>query len=159
MIRKPSSTAFLIANDAWIETGDPFSRKRNRPSVWSRSASLSTTASIGDRRVGGGGWHLKWISCDRRSGDAFTNTQRRPSALIAALHWVRGSISPLRAASHWRHAQFHCGTPPPAADPNIWITIAWHRTKAGRNYTSLPAWLKKQSHLFERTGSLAKITG
>src|ERR1700675_2264146 len=125
-MRRPSSNAFLIANDAWIEVGDSFSRKRNKPSVWSRSASLSKTASIGDRRVWEGGWHLKWLSCDRRSGEALSKTQRRSSALIATLHWVRVSMNPLRAASHWRHPQFHCGTPPPAADPSIWISITWH---------------------------------
>jgi hypothetical protein len=83
---------------------------------------VSRTASIGLALVRGGS-HFERVSCERRSGDAFTKNQRYPSALIPTLHWVLSPRSPVRVASHWRHAQFHWGTPPPAADPNIWIII------------------------------------
>src|SRR6516225_5280124 len=124
-----------------MESGDSSSRNRKRPSVWSRSASVSRIASIGFSRVWRRGCHLEWISCRRRSGETFTNTHWCPFALRATLLWVRISISPPRTPSHWRHPQFHCGTPPPAADPNNCTTIDWlidredHRHRLKRKMT------------------------
>lgn len=118
-----TSTADFLGAKNLFGRSDDCSYSKS-PSVWSRSASVSRIASIGVPRVLGRGCQLKSISCERRSGDAFTNIHRSPSALMATLHWVRVSRSPARAPTHWRHARFHCGTPPPAADPNNCITIA-----------------------------------
>ena len=39
------------------------------------------------------------------------------------LDCVWGVIFPVRAAVQFAHAQFHCGRPPPAALPRIWMRI------------------------------------
>jgi hypothetical protein len=39
------------------------------------------------------------------------------------LDCVCGSIFPLRAATQLAQAQFHCGKPPPAALPRMWMRI------------------------------------
>src|SRR5271156_6654370 len=61
--------------------------------------------------------------CVRRSGLAFNSDHREPSALIASEHCVRAfvRIAPVRNPEQLTQAQFHCGTPPPAAEPRIWI--------------------------------------
>lgn len=45
--------------------------------------------------------------CARKSGDALTKNQFRPSALSATLDCVRLGILPARAARQLSHAQFH----------------------------------------------------
>ena len=60
--------------------------------------------------------------CRGKSGEAFINHQfgnSPESALIAMLDCVCGLIVPLRAATQFTQAQFHCGRPPPAALPRI----------------------------------------
>jgi len=42
---------------------------------------------------------------------------------MAMLDCVCGEIFPARAAVQLAHAQFHCGRPPPAALPRIWMRI------------------------------------
>ena len=56
-------------------------------------------------------------------GEALTRNHASPSALTPTHSWVRASISgdPSRAPRQFRHAQFHCGQPPPAAEPSTWI--------------------------------------
>jgi hypothetical protein len=64
--------------------------------------------------------------CRGRSGEAFINHAFWNSselALIAMLDCVCGSIFPARAATQFTQAQFHCGRPPPAPLPRIWIRI------------------------------------
>jgi hypothetical protein len=53
------------------------------------------------------------------SGYALSRNQRLPSALIAAVDWVRDKArwGSLRAVVQTGHQQFHCGSPPPAAVP------------------------------------------
>src|SRR6266700_1823683 len=65
-------------------------------------------------------------SCSGRSGDALTSTQSSPFAETARLACVRGRArgSPAQASWHTGHRQFHCGKPPPAAEPS---TIAVRR--------------------------------
>jgi len=47
------------------------------------------------------------------------NSQLSPSAVTARLAWVRGRTraSPAHAKRHVGQRQFHCGKPPPAAEP------------------------------------------
>src|SRR5208283_5036588 len=61
--------------------------------------------------------------CVRRSGLAFSSDHREPSALIASEHCVRAfaRIDPVRNPEQLGQLQFHCGKPPPAAEPRIWI--------------------------------------
>jgi hypothetical protein len=63
--------------------------------------------------------HGEATICWRRSGDAFKTSHRSPSALMARLDWLRGltRLSPLQAIWQTGQRQFHCGTPPPAAEP------------------------------------------
>ena len=42
---------------------------------------------------------------------------------MAMLDCVCGVIFPVRAAAQFAQAQFHCGRPPPAALPRIWMRI------------------------------------
>ena len=42
---------------------------------------------------------------------------------MAMLDCVCGVIFPVRAAVQFAQAQFHCGRPPPAALPRIWMRI------------------------------------
>src|SRR4030095_5705722 len=57
------------------------------------------------------------------SGDASTRIQLAPSALTAIDDCVRARalMRPRRKPSQLRQLQFHCGNPPPAADPRIRI--------------------------------------
>src|SRR6202040_1325304 len=69
--------------------------------------------------------------CWRRSGDALMRTKGVPEAdegpfsaapaVTAMLAWVRGFTrgSSLHANRHTSQLQFHCGKPPPAAEPSI----------------------------------------
>ena len=61
--------------------------------------------------------------CVRRSGLAFSSDHREPSALIASEHCVRAfaRIDPARNPEQLAQLQFHCGKPPPAAEPRTWI--------------------------------------
>src|SRR5436309_1865137 len=61
------------------------------------------------------------------SGDASTRIQLAPSALMATDDWVRAwALSrPLRSPSQLRQLQFHCGNPPPAAEPRT-CTLTVH---------------------------------
>src|SRR4030095_6189621 len=64
--------------------------------------------------------------CRFKSGDALMRNQRwKPSEslLMAMLDCVCGVIFPVRAAAQFAQAQFHCGRPPPAALPRIWMRI------------------------------------
>jgi hypothetical protein len=59
-------------------------------------------------------------SCWRASGDAFTRNHGPSPPRIAIDDCVRGRArAPARAASHVGQRQFHCGNPPPAAEPRI----------------------------------------
>ena len=71
--------------------------------------------SAGERRI-----------CSGRSGDALIRSQSSPLAETARLAWVRDFTrrSPDHANWHAGHRQFHCGKPPPAAEPS---TIARRR--------------------------------
>src|ERR1700730_13107443 len=71
------------------------------------------------------------IICWRRSGDALMRTKGAPEAdegpfiaapaVTAMLAWVRGFTrgSAPHAIRHTSQLQFHCGKPPPAAEPSI----------------------------------------
>jgi len=54
------------------------------------------------------------------------STQSVPSAETAIDDWVRGRarIVPLRTPSQFGQLQFHCGKPPPAAEPSTLMRIS-----------------------------------
>ena len=56
----------------------------------------------------------------RISGEALSRNHASPSALTATLSCVRGTaaIAPARTPRQFGQPQFHCGKPPPAADPS-----------------------------------------
>src|SRR5438067_9381047 len=60
------------------------------------------------------------------SGEQFTKLHALPSRDTAMLAWVRRTTRASRAhaSAQIRQRQFHCGTPPPAADPRITIFTA-----------------------------------
>ena len=69
------------------------------------------------------------------------------------LDCVCGSIFPLRAARQFAQTQFHCGKPPPAALPRMWMRI---NRSVRRDYpfesnsARVTGALKKNRHRFER---------
>jgi len=59
-----------------------------------------------------------------RSGDALIKKQSsKLSVLMAILDCVCGAILPVRAATQLTQEQFHCGKPPPAELPRMWMRI------------------------------------
>jgi hypothetical protein len=63
----------------------------------------------------------KVAACEQRSGDALKRTQLLLSAETAIEDWVRRKLEnfEVRATRQFAQLQFHCGTPPPAAEPRI----------------------------------------
>ena len=91
------------------------------PSVWSISASVTRTPSIGTCRIVEGVSSARsQRNWSRTSGDAFRRNHRRPSPLTAAEDCVRGWAAEglVRATRQRGHQQFHWGNPPPAALPS-----------------------------------------
>ena len=92
--------------------------------MWSSSASVSRTAWSGTSRLAagaaGGMQAGKDSICAWMSGEALSRNQRRSSGLTATDDWVRGRAGrePSRTARHGGQVQFHCGNPPPAAEPS-----------------------------------------
>ena len=89
----------------------------------SRSAECKNTPPIGVPVVAVGGGASCGVAtiCVRRSGDAPSRNQTRPSGENA--NWVCVRVValsvPARSPVQLRQPQFHCGKPPPAADPRI----------------------------------------
>src|SRR5271166_483488 len=86
----------------------------------STSPPVSTTPVIGDDRNPSRGCNLKVASiCKRRSGEAFKTNQSSLFADTAsdACDRARAAESPDRARRQAGALEFHCGKPPPAADP------------------------------------------
>jgi len=83
-------------------------------------------AAIGEWR-GARGWSAGALSIWARiSGEQFSSTQPSdPSARTATHSCVRAlaRIVPSRTPRQLAHPQFHCGNPPPAAEPNTRISI------------------------------------
>src|SRR5262245_25005768 len=104
------------------------SRSNSSPAVWSSSASVSTQPAMAVPRCwsSGGPSSGKARICCRTSGETFSRNHARPSALTATEDWVRGRTSgePSRAAAQLGQRQFHCGTPPPAAEPRMRTCMA-----------------------------------
>ena len=74
-------------------------------------------------------------NCVKMSGDAFTSAQESPPE-TAMEDWVRARPRkvPARYPLQFGQLQFHCGKPPPAADPSTRIftrneapSLAHHR--------------------------------
>jgi len=118
---------------AYTTSREVASRSSSRPSVWSISPSVSTTAPIGVPRESWRGGHSTGCaaSCARRSGDAFRRIQRAPSALTATDD-CNEPTPRSRAARQLGQPQFHCGTPPPAAEPRMITRIETSKLKRGR---------------------------
>ncbi|MNM65068.1 hypothetical protein D3C81_764910 [compost metagenome] len=76
------------------------------------------------------------------SGEALHSTQCTPSSDRAMDDWVRGVARrvPSRKPLQLTQLQFHCGNPPPAAEPRTWMymatlsaeTVAKKRKRPGR---------------------------
>ncbi len=100
----------------------------------STSALTSTTPTIGECRAPTGAMAGFARICCRKSGEAPTTTQRAASAVTATATCVRGKArgSPARANAHNRHAQFHCGNPPPAAAPKTRHLISASRDSGAK---------------------------
>ncbi len=97
------------------------SRNNTMPSVWSISASVTRTPSIGTCRIVKGVSSVRTQrNCSRTSGEAFRRNHRHPSTLMAAEDCVRGWApeGSERATRQQGHQQFHWGKPPPAALPS-----------------------------------------
>src|ERR1700755_3710109 len=92
----------------------------NRPRQASTSPWASTTPPIGVSRSRRGWSAGKPSIGARTSGEALSTNHCWPSALTAADAWVRGRSagSPARTPTQLAPPQFHCGEPPPAADPS-----------------------------------------
>src|SRR5579883_1180119 len=85
--------------------------------MWSSSPSVRTIPWIGEERRPRGhnsGHRASWVVT---SGVALTRYHVAPSGEKASEDWVSGGRRPARARWQLRQAQFHWGTPPPAAMP------------------------------------------
>ncbi|MNN42440.1 hypothetical protein D3C81_1566210 [compost metagenome] len=93
-------------------------------SIWLSSSTMPAMALSRRRRAGCSG--AKLSSCARMSGDALHSTHSTPSSLRAIDDCVRRCARrlPLRTPAHWRQLQFHCGKPPPAAEPRTRMCMA-----------------------------------
>src|ERR1700731_1185542 len=115
-----------------MDSGRTDSRSMKRPVLWSICASTSTMPPMAvSRRARAGcsmGFALSWA---RMSGEALTRVHAcRSRPLTAIEDWVLGSARnvPLRTPEQLRQLQFHCGNPPPAAEPSTRIfTVALGR--------------------------------
>ncbi len=89
--------------------------------MWSIWASISTIAAMPVSRSARAGCSAgKLRICCSTSGEALNSTQLSPSPLAAIDDWVRAEVRmrPLRTPSQFVQLQFHCGKPPPAAEPS-----------------------------------------
>jgi len=70
-----------------------------------------------------------WVST---SGEALINTQSGEPSPTMMEDWVRGValMVPARNPAQLVQLQFHCGKPPPAAEPKTCICITDQRSKA-----------------------------
>ncbi len=93
------------------------------------SALVKKTPAIGVLRIPGAGEELgcncRTVSIwPAKSGDALIKKQpSKLSALMAMLDCVCVAILPVRAATQLTQEQFHCGKPPPAELPRMWMRI------------------------------------
>src|SRR3954470_7406805 len=92
----------------------------NSPRHASTSPLLSAMPPIGVSRSWRGCRAGNDSICARTSGDALSRNHCRPSPLTAADACVRGRIDacPARTSVQLAQPQFHCGEPPPAAEPS-----------------------------------------
>src|SRR5438552_5649497 len=91
----------------------------------STSPPVTTTPAIGEERSPWRGCSRGVASiCSRRSGGAFRMNQSLSFADTASAAWERtcAAASPYRARRQAGAFEFHCGKPPPAAEPR---TTAW----------------------------------
>jgi len=117
----------------------------SKPKTQSVSALVSMMPSMGVLRsaaVGANSESLK--SCWRRSGEALRSNQVVEDAETATCVCVRGwpFSTPCRKRLQFEHPQFHCGKPPPAAEPRTLTRI--------QNYSSAFA--------YELTSQLRQIS-
>ncbi len=103
------------------------SRRCSKPITDSTSADTKNTPAMGDcpccSRLGANSAVAR--ICVRRSGEAPTRNQTPSIGENATCICERGrAFSVLsRMPAQFAHVQFHCGNPPPAADPNILICM------------------------------------
>lgn len=96
------------------------SRSISNPVTWSICASISSTAAMPLSRTARAGCNSGLARiCASTSGEALTSSQSWPLALTAIDDWVRACACsvPRLNPSQLGQLQFHCGNPPPAAEP------------------------------------------
>jgi hypothetical protein len=98
------------------------------PVVWSIWPSTRTIAAMAQSRTARAGCSsgLAW-SCAVISGEAFTSTQQAAALPATAIEdCVRACARsvPFLKPAQLSQLQFHCGKPPPAADPRTRIFTA-----------------------------------
>src|SRR5579884_1534370 len=85
-------------------------------------------------RMARAGWR-RVLACSwlRISGEAFTRAHEPGVLPVTAIEdWVRARVwrAPLRTPAQLRQLQFHCGNPPPAAEPRTRILTSNRNLRA-----------------------------
>src|SRR3977135_330557 len=102
---------------------------------WSKPATASislpvTTTDIGDARSPATGCSARVaLICGRRSGEPLRTSQSRTLAVTASEGCDRELAAPPAAPGHSDALQFHCGKPPPAAEPEQPSQHGWPRPR------------------------------
>src|SRR5215470_1284347 len=134
------------------------SRRWSKPSTESTSAEGRKMPPIGVpvRSPRGGSSCRVSAICVRRSGDAPSRNQTTPSGEKASCVWVRAVArrEPARRPEQFRQAQFHCGKPPPAAEPRTLMCISGN-DHSGKEREG-PARAKKEAGNAFRPGKFDK---
>src|SRR5215470_18818536 len=94
----------------------------------STSAELRKTPPMGESVGSSGAGASCGVAsiCERRSGEAPSRNHTWPSGEKANCVWDRGEAwrVPARSPEQFWQPQFHCGKPPPAAEPRTLICMA-----------------------------------
>ncbi len=119
----PSLRSCITGSVHHSGSGEPRSRNMNSPVEWSICPSISTTPAIAVSRTARAGCSTGCERiCSRMSGEALNSTPSTSASLRTKMEdCVRGFAftAPLRTPLQLRQLQFHCGKPPPAAEPRI----------------------------------------
>ncbi len=131
---KPVERSWWTMRVHQTSCGQP-SRRLSRPvqwSIWLSSRRMPAMAVSRTLRAGcRAGKAASWA---RMSGEALQRIQRSPSSDRAMEDCVRGCAStwPVRTPWQLRQLQFHCGKPPPAAEPRIRMCMTVPRGQGPR---------------------------
>jgi len=114
------------------------SRSDKSPTIWSISPSVKTTASMVEPRIAPfiGPNSGNDMICVQMSGDALSKIHRFSPTLTATDDCVRLSSKWIFCLTAWQflQPQFHCGVPPPADEPKMWMRIISHALRSSDNF-------------------------